>query len=401
MEPEKLVMPKKNLQRKTQKQNPSCPKWLDELENLKEKRDQLAHAFKRATDAEESKKQSFGPQNFSACAALRAEIRPLITELREYFLTKEEQKMVDQLEKDYNTAIQTLKSFNLLDAKNGTAYTSNYAEFAGKQFKVPAWPEIKSRFTVGANRKECRLKLASIMEMQKRGNDPRLYLTPVGKTITSLAEAIDRKNGWSKHHIDADDIRDHELQYFPQEIIVGSATHEVPISTATHKVRIPNANETRSTRGASSAPDFRITYGNSKTKAQVITENKGFLITVAESRQELITDPEVAGEANPDRHGLHGISDWNKLNGYQKLARYLSFQQAHHQTGLTCEDYIVMEMVSFHCGFGALEDFEERYSYLNGVSLIPSANWQRGVMMHKHNFTGTNHRFAIRGAVRI
>ncbi len=190
----------------------NCATWQTALNALKDKRNQLSHAFKQAANAQN------GTRDFAQCAALRAEIKPLLASLREHFLTGEEQRFINHLEKNYKNTVEILNFFGLLDAQNGTAYTADYAKFDGQQFKVPTWPEIKARLTIG---REARQKLAAILKMAKKGNRPRLLLTPIGKRIRSLAKAIDEKQNKHKQNskkntqLDADEK---DFRYFPQEL---------------------------------------------------------------------------------------------------------------------------------------------------------------------------------------
>lgn len=288
-----------------------CPYLIGQLKELRGLRDQMKKSFAK----------SLRINDFSGPEVLKKMVKPLVVELREVFpgLSPVEKKLMQQLEKDYQDSLDTLSWYGVLDGEDGKSYKADYLykDRNGKscsitaEFPAPQWGQISAAL------KRDRQKLSRIMKLQKDGNVPRLFLVPIGKSIGLLAVAIMNKGNELGYRIESNEVdtdcfieHENDLKLLPDQLFV------VP------------------------ANNFTLAQLNASKKEDLIESNKGWMMVVAESKEEI--DPVFDLVLNEDINDVK--ASWNNLRAGSQVAKYFEYLRGSGMTGLTVEDYLVMQM---------------------------------------------------------
>lgn len=273
----------------------------------------------------------------AAAAAKPAETAPEVKEIQA------------DLEKDYQKSIETLQYFgtkdetgeftSLLqeDAENpGTYfYEADYdgsaetipdpadstsripnptaANFTGHRFTMPTLPEVLSWLSAE--------QIKIYKEMKEKGLEPKLQLTPIAKSIRSLAKSVaDKREGpggleeilGKKLQADTvyvwDDIKDHELVY-----------------------------DASGFKAIDDGKKLQVTGG--KSKSQLINENKGWIIDFVATKQNIDADE----DKKTKKVGAKDI----ELTNAEKTEKYL---QDYPEQGLGYEAYLLAQMEALRSG---------------------------------------------------
>lgn len=218
-----------------------------------------------------------------------------VLELKEILKTLDgRERLRLQLILDYISQIEVFEFYEVLKPGE-TSYVSDYSETEGKEYEMPTLQEIFSYL------KEYQIKLYE--EMEKEGLEPKLQLTPIGLNISTLASNIDR------HKTMPD-----QTNTFINNIIIDKNLKYAP------------------TVYDASNPNKLVTIGGI-SKAEYIRANKGWLVDIVSTRQDLEFDPDIM----TDNSG-------NEYTIAQKTAMYFKKLKEKGMQGLCYESYLTAQM---------------------------------------------------------
>lgn len=213
-------------------------------------------------------------------------------------------EVMKSLAGDYENQLELLVENNVLE-KGKTRYISDYNgaeekggegnDFRGHSFEIPKLNEIFGWLTAD--------QIELYKEMEKEGLEPKLQLTPIGLNIRTLASKIDEHQtmpNQNKIYIN-DKIIDAKLKYAP-------------------------------TGYDASEPEKLKTKGG-KSKSEYIQENKGWLIDIVATKQDIDPDPNIGKD-----------SKGNEYTYAQKTTMYDKKLKARGMQGLTYESYLIAQM---------------------------------------------------------
>ncbi len=216
---------------------------------------------------------------------------------------------------DYQDSIATLEEFKVVERKeNGEIfYKGDYdgrkeaggegKNFTDAEFTMPTLESIFARMTPE--------KIKLYAEMKEQGLEPKLQLTPIAKTIRSLAKHIDGYKGYPKKTVDTfvwDEITDEELIYEPEDYETNNDGKEL------------------------------ITIGGN-TKSKWIEENNGWIVDMVATIEELEADPEIQKNANNQEYA-----------NAEKTVRYHKKNKSRGYRGMNYESYAVAQMRALRNG---------------------------------------------------
>ncbi|MBD3331171.1 hypothetical protein GF354_06655 [Candidatus Peregrinibacteria bacterium] len=208
----------------------------------------------------------------------------------------EELKDLEKLRADYNECGEILTEFEIL--KEGeTSYVSDYRETAGIEYEMPSWEEVFMSIT--------REQLQLYRQMEEEGLEPKLQLTPIGLNIRTLASKID-DHRTMPNQIGTyiwNGINDEELKYEPDSY-------------------------------DASDPTILKTNGG-KSKGEWIKENRGWLIDIVATKQNLDPDPKIQKDFEDEEY-----------TSAQKTKMYHEKFKREGFSGLSYESYIIAQMRS-------------------------------------------------------
>jgi len=201
---------------------------------------------------------------------------------------------------DYRDSVDILREFGVL-AEGETSYQSDVegldVDENGKpqRFEMPTMAEVMSWLT--------EKDLALYQSMEKEGLEPKLQLTPIGRSIRSLGSAIDQHltmEGQEETYI-WNGINDEELIYEPEGY-------------------------------DASNPNQLVKIGGMSKKEWVL-KNKGWLVEIVATKQDLEADPAIQKDPQGQVRTVA-----------QQTALYADKLKQEGRKGLTFESYLAAQM---------------------------------------------------------
>lgn len=261
---------------------------------------------------------------------------------------------------DYRESVDILREFGVL--KEGeTSYESDVEGLDvdengnPQRFEMPTMAEVMSWLT--------EKDLALYKSMEKEGLEPKLQLTPIGRSIRSLGSAIDQHltmEGQEETYI-WNGINDAELIYEPEGY-------------------------------DASNPNQLVKIGGMSNKEWVL-KNKGWLVEIVATKQHLEADPAI----QKDPQG-------QVRTAAQQTALYTEKLKQEGKRGLTFESYLAAQMRALKNQKPMESDFwtVPIDSALADNGLVSYSNWYGAqVRLGRGVADNQNHRLRVRPSGRV
>ncbi len=346
-----------------------------------------------SSEASEIEEAVTTPRNATASSIYRC-----APALAKSSLPPEVREIQEDMERDYNRSVETLKFYDKLPDPADPAklisapllqedpekpgkyyYVANYdgsaetisdptdtakripnpkaENFVGRKFTMPTCTEVLSWLTVD----QARL----YNEMKAQGLEPKLQLSPIALNIRTMGRRIDAKRaelGINKRDTCFwDVIKDNELVY-----------------------------EADGFEAIDEGRKLKITGG--KSKSQWINENNGWVIDIVATKEDI--------DADSDKKTKSGI----EFTHAEKTEKYMAANRRHGYRGLGYETYLTAQMDALRSG----KPLEKLYytalpeSSINNQDLIAGGNWLDDfVLLLRSDADRQRGGFRFRRSVRV
>ncbi len=331
-----------------------------------------------SSEASEIEEAVTTPRNATASSIYRC--APAVAQSS---LPPEVREIQEDMERDYNRSVETLKFYDKLPDPTDPAklisapllhedpekpgkyyYLADYdgrneiitdpadstkripihsaENFTGKKFTMPTCAEVLSWLTVD--------QVRLYNEMKSNGLKPKLQLSPIALNIRTMGRRIDAKRAYLTFSTDntciLDNIKDDELVY-----------------------------EAESFKAIEAGKKLQITGG--KSKSQWIKDNNGWAIDIVATKQNL--DPDA--DKKTKTITVDGRTTEVELTNAEKTEKYMQEFRANGYGGLSYETYLTAQMNALRAG-KPLERFDDYWpwtilpeSLLHKQEIIAYGRW--------------------------